>query len=327
MLVARTRVWPGLTLCLGFALLSYGLQWLLPAVSPLLVAIIAGALLTNLRPLPQRFEPGLKSSAKRVLRLGVVLLGLQLSLQQILGLGLRGLGVVVAVVGGGVAGTLLIGRLLKVPATQRVLIACGFSICGAAAVAAVESAVDADEEDTACAVGLVVLYGTLMIGVAPLLVAVLGLTDEQSGVAIGGMVHEVAQVVAAGGIVGGSALAVATVVKLARVLMLGPVVLAITAYRRAHSDTTGGTQPPLVPLFVAGFFAAILVRSFVPLPDAVFAGGKAIQTILLAAAMFALGTGVRVDLLRRVGARPIVLGLLSTILVSAIALGGVFLTR
>lgn len=327
MLVARTRVWPGLTLCFGVALLAYGVQWLFPAVSPLLVAIIAGAFLTNLRPLPERYDPGVKVAAKRVLRLGVVLLGLQLSLQQILGLGLRGLAIVVAVVAGGIAGTLLIGRLLKVPGTQRLLIACGFSICGAAAVAAVDSAVEADEEDTACAVGLVVLYGTLMIGVAPLLVAVFGLTEEQGGMAIGAMVHEVAQVVAAGGIVGGSALAVATVVKLARVLMLGPVVLAITAYRRAHSDTTTGTRPPLVPLFVAGFFAAVLVRSAVPLPDVVLAGGKAVQTILLAAAMFALGTGVRLEMLRRVGSRPILLGLLSTVLVATIALGGVLLTR
>lgn len=114
--------------------------------------------------------------------------------------------------------------------------------------------------------------------------------------------------VGAGGIVGGTALSVAIVVKLARVLMLGPVILVITARRRATAAPTSGRRPPLVPLFVIGFAAVVLVRSVVPMPQAVLTGATILQTILLGAAMFALGTGVRLALLRRMGLRPIVLG-------------------
>jgi uncharacterized integral membrane protein (TIGR00698 family) len=320
---AVARAWPGVALALAVALLAYGVNVLLPAMSPLLVTIAAGALVANLVLLPARLAPGLAVTSKRVLRLGVVLFGLQLSLQEILGLGVSTLAVVVAVVAGGIGGTLLLGRLVRVPATQRLLIACGFAICGAAAVAAVESTVDADEEDVACAIALMVLYGTAMIGVAPLVVNVLGLSGGPAGRLVGGSVHEVAQVVAAGGIVGGSGLGVAIVVKLARVLMLGPVILMITARRRVTAAPVSVRRPPLVPLFVAGFVAAVLVRSVVRLPTAVLTGAGTVQTVLLGAAMFALGTGVRLELLRRVGVRPIVLG----VWVAAIATIGVLLTR
>lgn len=325
--MATTRGWPGLLLATAVAVLAYGVNRLLPAVSPLLLTIILGALVANVVSLPAVLSPGLAVASKRVLRLGVVLLGLQLSLQQILGLGISTLAIVVAVVAGGIGGTLLLGRLVRVPPAQRLLIACGFSICGAAAVAAVDSTIDADEEDVACAIGLVVLYGTLMIGVTPVLVHLLGLGDDPAGRLIGGSIHEVAQVVAAGGIVSGTALSVAIVVKLARVLMLGPVILVITARRRATAAPTAGRRPALVPLFVLGFAAAVLVRSVVPLPPAVLTGATTVQTILLGAAMFALGTGVRLELMRRVGLRPIVLGALSTVWVAAIATVGVLLTQ
>ena len=131
--------------------------------------------------------------------------------------------------------------------------------------------------------------------------------------------------VAAGGALGGgAALTVAVIVKLARVLMLAPVMAALSMQQRRHG-ARDGKQPPLVQLFVLGFLAMVLVRSFVPLPEAVLEAGSLLQTLLLAAAMFALGTGVRIALLRQVGVRPFVLAALSTVLVASLALGGVLL--
>lgn len=314
---------PGLTLALSAAGVSLLLQQVLPAVSPLLVAIVLGVVLTNVWRIPESFTPGMKVAALRLLRLGIVVLGLQLALGDIVALGPQLTLVVVLIVTLGVGGTLLIGHALGVPPMQRLLIACGFSICGAAAVAAVDGAVQAEEEDTASAIGLVVVFGTAMIGIAPFVLGLLDLTARQRGLIAGGAIHEVSQVVAAGGIIGGGALASAVVVKLARVLMLAPVILVIGAARRQGSTLVEGRRPPLVPLFVAGFLGAALVRTVVPLAPQVLEGAALLQTILLSAAMFALGCGVRLSTLKKVGGRPVLLGAISTVWVFVIAATGV----
>ena len=228
---------------------------------------------------------------------------------------------------GGILGTLALGRALGVDRGLTLLVACGFSICGAAAVAAAAGVTDPDEEheeNTITAVALVVLCGTLMIAAVPAVAALLQLDTETGGLWAGASIHEVAQVVAAGGALGGAALTLAVIVKLARVLMLAPVmaVLSLQQRRRGAGD---GKRPPLVPLFVLGFLAMVLLRSLAPLPESVLEPASLLQTGLLAAAMFALGTGVKVRNLLQVGPRPLALAGLSTVLVAAIALGGVIL--
>ncbi|MDN6245847.1 MAG: putative sulfate exporter family transporter, partial [Corynebacterium casei] len=234
--------------------------------------------------------------------------------------------VIVCIVSGGIIGPLLIGRLLKMKPAQVLLIACGFSICGAAAVAGVEGASDA-EEDVVIAVALVVIFGTIMIPTIPFLGALAGLAPETMGMWAGGSIHEVAQVVAAGGVIGGSALEIAVVVKLARVLMLAPVVFILSLVKRRQSSgvqTTGHEKrPPIVPLFIIGFLSMVLLRSTVDLPEPVLATGDFLQTILLATAMFALGCGVKIQSLLHVGVRPFVPAFASTGIVATIAFVGI----
>lgn len=316
------RVAPGLALTFAAAVLAWLVQQVVPALSALLVAILLGVVLTHVWRIPAVFGPGMTVAGRTVLRLGVVLLGLQLVLDDILGLGAGVLVVVVAIVALGISGTLLLGRWLGVPRPLTLLVACGFSICGAAAVAAVEGSTDSEEEDVASAIGLVVLFGTVMIVAVPAVLAPLGLTEHVQGLVAGGSIHEVAQVVAAGGVIGSGALAVAVVVKLARVLMLAPVIFALSLARRRAGVPDEGALPPLVPLFVVGFIGMAVLRSVVPMPAAVLDGAHLLQTILLAAAMFALGCGVHISLLRRVGGRPVVLGGLSTVLVFGLSLAG-----
>ncbi|WP_350348263.1 putative sulfate exporter family transporter [Agromyces sp. G08B096] len=318
---------PGLAVAALAAGASLAATLVLPAVSALLVAIVLGVLARNLLPLPAALEPGLAVAAKRVLRIGIVLLGLQLVLGDILALGPGMIAVVVAIVAVGIGATLAAGRWLGVPPAQRLLIACGFSICGAAAVAAVDGVVESEEEDVVTALALVVVFGTLMIPLVPLAAGALGLAEVDAGLWAGGSIHEVAQVVAAGSALGGAALAAAVVVKLARVLMLAPV-LAIVSFRRRRElrrTDASAARPPIVPLFVVGFIALMLVRSSGLVPvEAVHAAGI-VQTVLLAAAMFALGANVRISVLRRVGLRPVALGAISTLVVAGTALGGVLL--
>lgn len=320
-----SRLVPGLALAFAAAVGAWAVQLVVPAVSALLVAILLGVVVTHVWRLPEAIGPGITVAAKRVLRLGIVVLGLQLALDDILALGPGVLAVVVLIVAVGILGTLVVGRWMGIPRPLTLLVACGFSICGAAAVAAVEGSTDSDEEDVASAVGLVVLFGTIMIFLVPALLAPLGIDDTTRGLIAGGSIHEVAQVVAVGGIIGGGALTVAVVVKLARVLMLAPVIFTLSLVQRRNGVTESGALPPVVPLFVLGFLMLALVRTFVPLPPIVLDIGQLVQTLLLGAAMFALGTGVHISLLKRVGGRPLVLGLVSSVLVFGLAFIGMIL--
>lgn len=328
--VRRARQWgseyvPGLLLTAVVVAAILLITRRFSAISPLLAAILVGAIAANVIDIPQRIRPGLQFCAKRLLRIGVALLGLQVTFTDILGLGPATLLVVLVVVVAGIGGTMLFGRMLGVGWTQRLLIACGFSICGAAAVAAADGVVDADEEEVLTSIALVVVFGTLLIAIIPPAAHALGLEAATSGVWAGAAVHEVAQVVAVGGALGGTALTIAVVVKLARVVLLAPVLAAISWHiRRSQTaeSMAAGHQPPLVPLFVLAFLACAAIRSTGVIPSAALDLAREIQTVLLTAAMFALGTGVRLRSLARIGARPIVLATGSTLWVTMLALAG-----
>ena len=294
----------------------------------MLIAVVLGALWRNLIPVPAILEPGIAMAAKRVLRWGVVLLGLQLSLPAILALGPGVLLICLCAVAVTFFATLALGKVLGVDPELRLLIASGFSICGAAAVAGVQGAVKAPQEKVAAAVALVVLFGTLMIPAMPLLIGALGLSDGDAGTLIGGATHEVAQVVAAAGIAGGGAiLAVAVPVKLARVVLMAPVVAGVSLVmrRKNGAPVAGQKRPPILPLFVVGFVAMVLVATTGLVPAPVLEATKVLQQLLLATAMFALGLGVNVKSLIKLGIRPVVLGLLSTLVIIAVVLIGIAL--
>ncbi|MBO1751363.1 putative sulfate exporter family transporter [Actinotalea sp. BY-33] len=313
-----------------------------PAVSALLVAIVLGVVLRNARLLPAVGVPGVVWWSKKLLRTGIVLLGLQLSIPAVLALGVGGVLVVVVTVAVTFAATLLLGRLLRVPGPMTLLIATGFSICGAAAVAAMSAVVDPDgerEEDTATAIALVTLFGTVTLVALPLLVPVLGMDDRAAGLWIGASVHEVAQVVAAGGLVSSVALSAATLTKLGRVVLLAPLVAGVGVARRrtgvgsrgngevgegAATGRPARSRPPLVPLFVAGFLVMVAVRSTGWVPAGVLDVAQLVTTALLTAAMVGLGTGVDVARLVRTGGRAAVLGAGSTLVAAGVA-GGLVL--
>ncbi|HEX6954623.1 MAG TPA: putative sulfate exporter family transporter, partial [Agromyces sp.] len=253
------------------------------------------------------------------------LLGLKLGLGDIAALGwvtvLTTVGVVVLTFGG----TWWLGRALGLPGREPLLVASGFAICGASAIGAMGAAVRARHEEQAVPVALVTLCGTLAIAVLPALWHPLGLTAPEFGHWVGAGVHDVGQVVATAQVAGGSALAVAVVVKLTRVLLLAPMVAIAAGVERRRATDAAGPRPAIVPLFVVGFLAAVLLRTFVPLPDALLTGADLVQTTLLAMALFALGASIRVGALLHTGWRALVVGLSSWTLVAALAYGAVLL--
>ena len=321
---------PGLVVVAAATALSFGVAHMFPAINPSTVAVILGALVVNVGLHRPAMHVGTHVASHRMLRIAVVLLGLQLGVQQLLHLGAGGAAVVAVTVAVTFAGTQLLGRALGVPPARALLIATGFSICGASAVAAMEEVAGGDEDDTGVAVALVTLCGSLAIVLLPALRGPLGLDPAAFGNWVGASVHDVGQTVATASRVPG-ALTSAVVVKLSRVILLAPLVagVALTKRRRnapaAALDTTitGGRRPPIVPLFVAGFLAAIAVASTGLLPASALHVAKVAQEVLLAAALFGLGTGIQLTVLRRTGGRALLLGLLSWLLVGTVAYAGV----
>ncbi|PFG29001.1 YeiH family protein [Corynebacterium renale] len=317
-------VWPGLIVCAVIGLVCIGLSKLVPNLSAMLVAIILGVVARNTINIPVAFDKGIGVAAKSVLRWGVVLLGLQVSLGEILGLGWGVLITVIACVAITFVSTIALGKALKVDHELTTLIAAGFSICGAAAVAGAQGVVRATQEKVAAAVALVVLFGTLMIPSGLLIINVFGLGDTGAGIFIGGSTHEVAQVVATGGIAGGGALlTTAITVKLARVACLAPVIMSLSATQK--KGPAEDSRPPLLPLFVVGFIAMMLIATTGWVPESVMGVAHFLQQFLLATAMFALGLGVHFKSLIKLGGRPVILGALSTVIICAVALIGVAL--
>jgi len=318
---------PGLAFVAVGTVVSFGLAHLVPELNPSTVAVVLGALAVNLRLHPPVLRAGTHLASHRLLRIAVVLLGLQLGLQQLLHLGLAGLAVVLVTVTVTFTGTRLLGRLLGVSPARSLLIATGFSICGASAVAAMEEVAAGDDDDTGVAVALVTLCGSLAILLLPAMRGPLGLGPVAFGSWVGASVHDVGQTVATASRVPG-ALTSAVVVKLSRVVLLAPLVASVALARSRRTPekaAVSGRRPPLVPLFIVGFLAAIAVTSTGLLSDSVLAGAKTSQGVLLAAALVGLGTGIHLPTLRRTGGRALLLGLASWVLVATVSYAGVLL--
>jgi uncharacterized integral membrane protein (TIGR00698 family) len=306
--------------------LAFVINGWFPAISPLTVAVLMGVVVGNAGVSLRRLRPGLRFAVKHLLRVGVVLLGLRLAVPDVIRLGGAALVMVMVIVVITFFGTQLLGRWMGVSPGTSLLVAAGFSICGASAVAAMDGVTRSEEDDVVTAIVLVTLFGCLAIVVLPLLQHPLGLSDVEFGLWAGASVHDVAQTVATASVVGPSALAAAVVVKLTRVVLLAPMVAGVSLWRRRGETAVYGTRrPPLVPLFVVGFLAMVGLRSTGLIPEQVLASAQVIESIVLAAALFGLGAGVHLRTLARTGGRATLLGLCSWGLVATIAYGGVLL--
>jgi len=346
---ALSRNSPGLALALGAFGLAVLISFVVPEIPTLTACVVLGILFTAL---PWRdsvratVKPGLAIAARRLLRIGVVLLGFKLSLGSIAELGWLVLGMIVAIVVISFFFTWGLGRLMRLPGQQPVLIAAGFSICGASAIGAMAGVTRARDSDTATPIALVTLCGTLAIALLPALQPLLGLDTAEFGMWVGASVHDVGQVVATAQIAGTTALAIAVVVKLTRVAMLAPMV-ALAGVVVAHSDRnaadaagtadteTGSTvidrdapkRPAILPLFVVGFLAAVLVRTFVPLSDGFLEAANYGQELVLGMALFGLGASIRIGNLIRTGGRSLAVALISWAVIALLSLGAVEIAR
>lgn len=321
---------PGLLASLAAVALAFGVHALLPALPAMTVAVVLGILAANLpgssAAIAGSLRPGLNAAGKHFMRAGIVLLGLKLVLGDLVNLGWRTVVLVVAVVLLSFVGTWALGKAFRLPGDAPLLIASGFSICGASAIGAMSSVRGTAQKDTVLPVALVTLCGTLAIGLLPLLSGPLGLTPLEFGQWVGASVHDVGQVVATAQTAGAAALAAAILIKLTRVIMLAPMVaIASIAERRTRSGQTDRKMPPIVPLFVLGFLVMMALRSTGWLNEPVLEIGAIAQDVLLGAALFGLGSAVRVRELLGTGLRAVAMALLSWLLIGLLGLFAVHL--
>lgn len=306
----------------GGTALAYGLSNVLGVVSALILATILGAFTRNAGVLRPAVRGGINTSTKRLLRAGIVMLGLQLSVPELLKLRVSDLVVVTATVAVTFSTTRWLGQRFGMGRDRSLLMATGFSICGASAIAAMSGVTSSDDDDVAASIAVITLYGSAAIVGFPLLQEVLNLSDHDYAIWVGASVHEVAQVVAAAAAAGEAAVVVALIAKLGRVVMLAPMVTAVGIARRADA---GADRPPIIPLFVVGFLAMCGVRSTGLLPDPALDAARVISTLLLTAAMFGLGSGVHLPSFIRTGAKPALVGALATTIAAGTAYLGIIL--
>ena len=304
------------------------------AISPLIIGIVIGMFYANtLRShIPQEWVPGIVFSSKQLLRFAIILYGFRITFQQIAEVGLAGLTVSVIML----STTFILGwwagvKLFGLDRDTAVLTASGSSICGAAAVLATEPVLKAEPYKSAVAVGTVVLFGTIAMFTYPALYksGILHMDPSTYGIYVGGTVHEVAQVVAAGGAIGGAAADNAVIVKMTRVMMIAPLLIILGIIVSRSAGSTGGEQKFTIsiPWFAVWFIVMAGLNSFLVDIESlkpVLQTINEVDTFLLTMAMTALGMETSVEKFKQAGIKPVLLALLMAVW---LMVGGYFVTK
>jgi uncharacterized integral membrane protein (TIGR00698 family) len=347
---------PGFALALALAFAGLrGANWLGTSVlgfahspiSAIMVALLLGLAIRNAIGLPAVYEHGLKFCLRAVLRLGIMLLGLRLSLNEVGEIGRDGLPIILGCIATALVVVTWINRALGLPRRLGSLIAVGTSICGVSAIVATGPAIDAEEDEVSYAVACVTLFGLLALFTYPFLAhAIFGDDVRKVGLFLGTAIHDTAQVAGAGLMYrqqyrAPEALDTATVVKLTRNLcMAGVIPLMAALYHRASGPDARGARPrwhQVVPLFVLGFVALAAVRSLGDVGSRPFGlltetswkrlrgDADAVSTWCLTIAMAGVGLGTGLAKLRGLGWKPFCVGLAAAALVGGVSTGLIFL--
>jgi uncharacterized integral membrane protein (TIGR00698 family) len=322
---------PGIVLVAVITASAYGLRNLpfVSSLSPMITAIFLGMVFANIVGFSSSADAGISIAGKKLLRLAVAMLGLQLTFSQMASIGITGLALAAVVVVTTLLFTIWTGRLLGVDRKLSLLLATGTAICGASAIAGANAVARAKDEDVSYAVACITLFGTVAMFIYPFLNMLIGNDPQSYGLWVGLTVHEVAQVVGAGFQGGEAAGQVAVVSKLARVMMLAPVVISLAIYvARSERGSAGqASKTQAIPFFIIGFVALVVLNSWGIVPEQVRAPIVTLTPVLLTSAMAALGLGTSFTKLKQRGLRPLLLSFLATLYIATAGLLMVNLTQ
>jgi uncharacterized integral membrane protein (TIGR00698 family) len=309
-------------------------------MSSLILAILIGMVGANLFTLPDSTRQGIRFASKRILRLAIIFLGFKLSVSQIIGIGPTA--VLSTLLGSSltILFTIWLGRRMGLPIKRAILLGSGVSVCGAAAVAAVDGVIGGEEEDAAFAISAVTLFGTIYIFLYPAIRALLGLPDLFFALWTGSSVHEVAQVAAASAVLPDPIRGIAATVKMIRVLFIVPLTLILSfipwgnstppdesansnasvsaeSIERTRRRTPG--KKVSIPWFAFLFFVAVLANSLIPMAGQAHSDLAGFDTWIMTMAMAGLGLDIRFKSLAKVGMRAAALGAISSVFLSVVS--------
>jgi uncharacterized integral membrane protein (TIGR00698 family) len=318
-------VFPGVLVCLAIAIVATVIGRFVPVIGSALPAVVIGVIAAVIRRPSPRVEPGIQYSSRFLLQVAVVLLGAQLSLPVILQVGAESLPVMLGTLAVCLVAAWLVGRALHVAPRLRTLIGVGTGICGASAIAAISPVIGAASAEIAYAISTIFLFNVLAVVLFPLLGHALNMDPHTFGLLAGTAVNDTSSVVATASVFGAGALGFAVVVKLVRTLMIIPISvgLSVMEARRAGRGIrmTPRRALGLVPWFLIGFVIVALVNSTGVIPPGVTAGLVQVSQFLIAMALAGIGLSTDLPALRRAGWRPLALGAILWVLVTATSLG------
>ncbi len=327
-LTGLARLLPGVALSAAIGAVAYGLQIVEtrlfehPWIEGLVLAILIGAGLRLAWTPSSLWTPGISFSAKTLLEVAVALLGATVSGAAVAALGPWLLLAIVGVVAAAIVGGYALGRAFGLPHAMALLVACGNAICGNSAIAAVAPVIEAEGEDVAAAIGFTAVLGVAVVLLVPVVGAMMGYDATRVGVLAGLTVYAVPQVLAAAAPAGLAAVQTGAVVKLVRVLMLGPVCLVLGLMRSKQSEAGRGPRlRQMAPWFILVFLALMAVRSLGWLPEAILPPLQVSVSALTLIAMAALGLMVDPRAVVRAGPRVAAVAALSALLIGLLALG------
>jgi len=349
---------PGVALTAIIAAVAIGVGTVTPAVvSGVLVALLIGLTIANIRPVPEVLTPGVDVAAKRILRVGVALLGARLTLGDVAAIGVPSLAVVVATMTTAFVTVAVVGRMAGISPQLGILVGTGTAVCGNSAIVAASPIIEAEDRQVSYAVATITIFGTIALVVFPLIGRAVDMPDEVFGIWAGLAINDTSQVVAAGAAYSERALEHATVVKLVRNALMGPILIGLTVWMRGRRRTDGpagdptadaqgtgseprpatGTDPTgpttmltaarllgtvrsAVPGFVVAFIVLAAIRSAGLISDQVADVLGTVSAIAITVAIAGVGLKTRVAELTTVGARPVVVGLAAATALAIVAL-------
>ena len=329
------KVFPGIILSVGVALLACWLESLLPIhlIGSAVIAMFIGMVLNLFLRNTKVFASGLKFTSKKILKFAIILLGLSLNITTILNVGKMSLTVMIFTLLTCFGGGYFIGKALGLNWKLSNLISAGTGICGGSAIAAIAPTIDADDNDVAYAMSATFLFDMAMIVLFPIMGQAMGMTDQAFGIWAGTAVNDTSSVVATGYAFSEGAGDFATMVKLTRTLAIIPTVITFAFVqlrlkrKEALANSQNGSElkanfsiAKIFPWFILGFLAMSIVASVFPIPAAVVSGTKSASKFLMVCALAAIGLNTSFSSMKKAGIRPMIHGFIISALVVVVAL-------
>ena len=329
------KVFPGIILSVGVALLACWLESLLPIhlIGSAVIAMFIGMVLNHFLRNTKVFASGLKFTSKKILKFAIILLGLSLNITTILNVGKMSLTVMIFTLLTCFGGGYFIGKALGLNWKLSNLISAGTGICGGSAIAAIAPTIDADDNDVAYAMSATFLFDMAMIVLFPIMGQAMGMTDQAFGIWAGTAVNDTSSVVATGYAFSEGAGDFATMVKLTRTLAIIPTVITFAFVqlrlkrKEALANSKNGSElkanfsiSKIFPWFILGFLAMSIVASVFPIPAAVVSGTKSASKFLMVCALAAIGLNTSFSSMKKAGIRPMIHGFIISALVVVVAL-------